>query len=74
MPDVANDCKKSEVSINTQFKKKERKSEKDFMAVIMVQAWKGSLTTMNYKSHDALDLAHLKYADSVNFVSNYSLQ
>lgn len=39
MPDVANDCKKSEVSINTQFfKKKERKSEKDFMAVIMVQA------------------------------------
>lgn len=38
MPDVANDCKKSEVSINTQLKKKERKSEKDFMAVIMVQA------------------------------------
>lgn len=25
MPDVANDCKKSEVSINTQFKKKKRK-------------------------------------------------
>lgn len=44
MPDVANDYKKSEVSINTQFKKRKkvrkrkRKSEKDFMAVIMVQA------------------------------------
>lgn len=28
MPDVANDCKKSEVSINTQFKKKKKESQK----------------------------------------------
>lgn len=30
MPDVANDCKKSEVSINTQFKKKRKKVRKGF--------------------------------------------